>query len=1193
VSSSSPQARVLVVTDLVDSTALVERLTDERASELIKEVDGVARSLLVEHDGREIDKTDGYLLLFERAIDGVRYVLALHRGLAEISEKTGHSLKMRAGIHVGEVVVWENPPELRERGAKPIEVEGLAKPITARLMSLAPGGRTLLSRAARDLAVRAGSDLHFVFHGPYVLKGVSEPFEVYEVAESGAVDLPRPESTDKVRRYAPVSRARLGLLALGVGLALALVVSVGAWWSQRTTESLHGQLMIDGGGYDGLSALHPTDEGRIRVVRRAGRVKEVWFETMKGFPNPQAHQESYTVKGGYVRPPYRVLDVPRIAGLRQIWGTDRVERVEWLDSESQVVAIEHWEPDGPNRYRRHWTTASGAPSMGMGAPHTFSSRTTELDDRGREVWSADRRADVDLLFATRLTWSDEAMVLSFEDLVGNATPIDGVAKVSYRFDPDSRLPLGFEAVGIDGSPENFQDRASEVRVYTDDSLRTTFRTRDGETPVDRCPILERTRDGDAIIERCLDAEDNLIRDSRGVATERRLFDDRGQLVRIVYEDVDGKPAADRFNIAQRNYQYDDAGRTTWFGPNLGKDGEPIATNWGHFGYRDEFDRRGLLLSRTFVDGEGEPTETEDSYTTERWAYDSDGRPTEVRYLDADGEPALFKRTRHIVRFEWEEGGFGPSASSCFDLDDRPTAGSDGAHRWQWEWDANRTLLSVAGFSVDGDPVRQRISPDEITYDMPDYEGAAGGLTVFWCHALVTTLDDDGTTVGCEDGEGRPQTHRYGWSSISTRILDGGLRRETRLVEPDGTLAKAREGYGRKVERFERGQVVEIIRYDQNNELVDGCAVDRREYQPSGHPYRRSCFDRDGRPTPAENGCKVTIEEFDGYLRKAIRCRDEAGVPMSSALHEIERMSLVDLEFVYNDDNLLQKRLMRDASGGEYTIEEQFDERRRMSESVAYRDGEPALILRGRGQTHRLQREYDDAGNATENRRWPLPGGDLGRVPEVERFWYDQRGLKITAERWTHDGQPVAIDEIPHRTRYKYDRKQRRISRRGENHDGSAALIYGCYERKVIYGENTWRRLCVDTEGELMPMSTTGYEPDIRKTLDERVRIVSESAWGANGEPIRLKAYGVHEVRTEWNAVNEWVRRTSWGPDGERAASDSGVWAVVQELDRGVTPVAIRFLDLQEQPVMNNGCYGHALSGHSEQGYRPTSCFSDP
>lgn len=199
--------KTLVVTDLVDSTALLARLGDERGSHVFARCDRAARSRLAEFGGQEVDKTDGFLLLFDRPIDACRYVIAYHADLAALSAETGVGLSARAGIHLGEVVLRENAPEDIARGAKAIEVEGLAKPATARLASLAQGRQTLLTKSAFELTRRAAvsetlSDepLQWLAHGPYLFKGFDEPLEVFEVGVVGFAPLAVPADSEKVRR---------------------------------------------------------------------------------------------------------------------------------------------------------------------------------------------------------------------------------------------------------------------------------------------------------------------------------------------------------------------------------------------------------------------------------------------------------------------------------------------------------------------------------------------------------------------------------------------------------------------------------------------------------------------------------------------------------------------------------------------------------------------------------------------------------------------------------------------------------------------------------------------------------------------------------------------------------------------------------------------------------------------------------
>ena len=67
--ASTPKGsvRTLLLTDIVDSTALAAQLGDVAAAELWRAHDRVARDLIRDWRGREIDKSDGLLVRTDRA----------------------------------------------------------------------------------------------------------------------------------------------------------------------------------------------------------------------------------------------------------------------------------------------------------------------------------------------------------------------------------------------------------------------------------------------------------------------------------------------------------------------------------------------------------------------------------------------------------------------------------------------------------------------------------------------------------------------------------------------------------------------------------------------------------------------------------------------------------------------------------------------------------------------------------------------------------------------------------------------------------------------------------------------------------------------------------------------------------------------------------------------------------------------
>jgi putative peptide modification system cyclase len=228
-SAPTPLLRTLLLADLAESTALIDQLGDVRGAILLQRLDLQTRDLLGFTGGRLIDKSDGLLALFERPVQAVDFALRYQRLLQELSLQQGMSLQARVGIHVGEVMTWENPPQAVAAGAKPLEVEGLAKPVAARLMGLALPSQILLSGMAQTLAQRAQAELgervhklRWLVHGRYGFKGVPAPMIVHEVGEAGLAPLKAPPSSSKAWREVPFWR-RPPVLAMEAMLAVGLI----------------------------------------------------------------------------------------------------------------------------------------------------------------------------------------------------------------------------------------------------------------------------------------------------------------------------------------------------------------------------------------------------------------------------------------------------------------------------------------------------------------------------------------------------------------------------------------------------------------------------------------------------------------------------------------------------------------------------------------------------------------------------------------------------------------------------------------------------------------------------------------------------------------------------------------------------------------------------------------------------------
>ena len=152
----------LIFTDIVDSTAIAERIGDDAWRELLAQHNERVRWELDRFRGREVTTTgDGFLATF----DGAERAVLCARGICSAARDIG--LVVRAGVHTGEVEVV--PGNLR----------GLAVHIAARIVALAGPAEVVVSWTTRDLL--AGTAFSFEDRGIHELKGIAGPRAVYAV----------------------------------------------------------------------------------------------------------------------------------------------------------------------------------------------------------------------------------------------------------------------------------------------------------------------------------------------------------------------------------------------------------------------------------------------------------------------------------------------------------------------------------------------------------------------------------------------------------------------------------------------------------------------------------------------------------------------------------------------------------------------------------------------------------------------------------------------------------------------------------------------------------------------------------------------------------------------------------------------------------------------------------------------------
>jgi len=189
----------IVLLDIIGSTAFVQKVGALRAAKWFQYHDTLTRRLCLKYSGREIDRSDGFLMSFERPVDAVNFALSYQ---ASIPKKT--KLQTRIGIHWGKVIEVTQDELWQAVGAKSVELEGLAKNIAARTMSLCAAGQVLLTEEAMK-AIKGRINkftpqgTRYACVGSYRFKGVSKPQTVFAVGVS-IESLQPPKGSDKVKR---------------------------------------------------------------------------------------------------------------------------------------------------------------------------------------------------------------------------------------------------------------------------------------------------------------------------------------------------------------------------------------------------------------------------------------------------------------------------------------------------------------------------------------------------------------------------------------------------------------------------------------------------------------------------------------------------------------------------------------------------------------------------------------------------------------------------------------------------------------------------------------------------------------------------------------------------------------------------------------------------------------------------------
>lgn len=283
----------LLFTDLVGSTALLDRLGDDRAEKLRRVHFSLLRAAVAEFGGEEVKSLgDGLMVSFASPVQAVGCAVAMQRAVAAHNQdRADQALGVRIGLHAGEPVQEED------------DFFGTAVVVAKRLCDRAEGGQILASDLLAGLVGSRGG-FRFAPIGRLTLKGFAEPFPAMAVEWKEAPGQPaarRRRAPERRRRPAPRGPALVGrdreLAVLEAELARAAagefrVVMVVADPGVGKTR-LAGELL----------ARHQAEV--IGLAARAHPLGEttsfgLWAEALEGYLRGLERGEVADVCGGFV-----------------------------------------------------------------------------------------------------------------------------------------------------------------------------------------------------------------------------------------------------------------------------------------------------------------------------------------------------------------------------------------------------------------------------------------------------------------------------------------------------------------------------------------------------------------------------------------------------------------------------------------------------------------------------------------------------------------------------------------------------------------------------------------------------------------------------------------------------------------------------------------------------------------------------
>lgn len=202
------QLAAILFTDIAGYTAIMQK-DEHLAVKLLKHHRGVLEKTVAEYEGDVIEYSgDGSLCIFSSITEAMQCALSIQMRL-----QSEPAVPLRIGLHIGEV--------LYEDG----KIMGDAVNLASRIQSLGKAGSILFSREIFD-KIRNHHEFKTVFLGRFLLKNVTDPMDVFALANEGLTVPAKDEIEGRVNELVPGRKFKIPLKWIIVSSAAVVILLI-------------------------------------------------------------------------------------------------------------------------------------------------------------------------------------------------------------------------------------------------------------------------------------------------------------------------------------------------------------------------------------------------------------------------------------------------------------------------------------------------------------------------------------------------------------------------------------------------------------------------------------------------------------------------------------------------------------------------------------------------------------------------------------------------------------------------------------------------------------------------------------------------------------------------------------------------------------------------------------------------------